>query len=110
MTDAAPSLAGLRVAALESRRRDDMHRMIERFGGQAFVSPSMREVPIEENRPAIEFAYRVITGEYTMVILLTGVGFRHLLTAIERSVDRQRFLDSLSDITTVARGPSPRQP
>ncbi len=107
MTDAAPSLAGLRVAALESRRRDDMHRMIERFGGQAFVSPSMREVPIEENRPAIEFAYRVITGEYTMVILLTGVGFRHLLTAIERSVDRQRFLDSLSDITTVARGPKP---
>lgn len=107
MTDAAPSLDGLRVAALESRRRDDMARMIERFGGQAFVSPSMREVPIEENRPAIEFAYRVMTGEFNMVIFLTGVGLRHLITAIEKSVDKQRFLDALSDITTVVRGPKP---
>lgn len=107
MTDAAPSLEGLRVAALESRRRDDMERMIVRFGGQAFVSPSMREVPIAENRPAIEFAYRVITGEFNMVIFLTGVGLRHLVSAIEKSVDKQRFLDALSDITTVVRGPKP---
>ncbi len=107
MSDAAPSLEGLRVAALESRRRDDMARMIERFGGQAFVSPSMREVPIEENRPAIEFAYRVITGEFNMVIFLTGVGLRHLISAIEKNVDKQRFLDALSDITTVVRGPKP---
>ncbi len=107
MTDATPSLEGLRVAALESRRRDDMARMIERFGGQAFVSPSMREVPIDENRPAIEFAYRVITGEFNMVIFLTGVGLRHLITAIEKSVDKQRFVDALSDITTVVRGPKP---
>ena len=105
MTDAAPSLEGLRVAALESRRRDDMERLIVRFGGQAFVSPSMREVPIAENRPAIEFAYRVITGEFSMVIFLTGVGLKHLITAIEKSVDRQRFIDALSDITTVVRGP-----
>jgi uroporphyrinogen decarboxylase len=105
MTDAAPSLEGLRVAALESRRRDDMERMIERFGGQPFVSPSMREVPLAENRPAIEFAYRVITGEFQTVIFLTGVGFKHLLAAIEKSVDRQRFLDALSDITTIVRGP-----
>ncbi|MCC6507928.1 MAG: uroporphyrinogen-III synthase, partial [Pirellulaceae bacterium] len=107
MTDTAPSLEGLRVASLESRRRDDMARMIERFGGQAFVSPSMREVPIEENRPAIEFAYRVITGEFNMVIFLTGVGLRHLITAIEKNVDKQRFIDALSDITTVVRGPKP---
>ncbi len=29
------------------------------------------------------------------------------MTAIERHVDRQRFLDALSDITTVGRGPKP---
>lgn len=107
MTDVAPSLQGLRVAALESRRRDEMERMIARFGGQPFVSPSMREVPIGENRPAIEFAYRVITGEFHMVIFLTGTGFKQLIAAIEKSVERQRFLDALSDITTVARGPKP---
>ncbi len=101
------SFAGLRVAALESRRRDDMERLISKFGGQPFVSPSMREVPIEANREAIDFAYRVITGEINIVIFLTGVGLRHLLTAIEKHVDRQRFIDALSDVTTIVRGPKP---
>ncbi|MEZ6138517.1 MAG: uroporphyrinogen decarboxylase [Pirellulaceae bacterium] len=101
------NFAGLAVAALESRRRDDMHRLIEKFGGQPFVSPSMREVPIEHNREAIDFAHRVMTGEINVVIFLTGVGLKQLITAVERSVDRQRFLDALSDITTVVRGPKP---
>ncbi len=35
------------------------------------------------------------------------MGFGHLLRAIERHVDRQRFLDALSDIPTVVRGPKP---
>ncbi|MCY2983841.1 MAG: uroporphyrinogen decarboxylase [Planctomycetota bacterium] len=102
-----PSFGGLRVAALESRRRDDFARLIERFGGVPFVSPSMREVPIDKNKEAIEFAYRVMTAEIGAVIFLTGVGFKQLIAAIEPHVDKQRFLDSLSDIPTVARGPKP---
>lgn len=97
----------LRVAALESRRADDMARLIARHGGVAHVSPSMREIPIRPNRPAVDFAYRVITGQIGVVILMTGVGFKFLLSAIEGDVDRQRFLDALSDITTIARGPKP---
>ena len=46
----APDFSGLRVAALESRKRDEMARLIEKFGGQPFVSPSMREVPLEATR------------------------------------------------------------
>jgi|688.fasta_scaffold00735_36 uroporphyrinogen decarboxylase len=102
-----PNFNGLRVAAFESRRRDEMQRMIEKFGGVPFVSPSLREVPISENREAIDFAYRVITGQINIAIFLTGVGFKHLLAAIEKHVDKQRFLDSLSDITTIVRGPKP---
>ncbi|MGB7346338.1 MAG: uroporphyrinogen-III synthase, partial [Pirellulaceae bacterium] len=98
---------GLHVAALESRRAEDMDRMITRHGGVAHVSPSMREVPIDPNREAIDFAHRVMTGEVHVVVLMTGVGFRYLLRAIERHVDRQRFLDSLSDIVTICRGPKP---
>ncbi|MFG0286809.1 MAG: uroporphyrinogen decarboxylase [Rhodopirellula sp. JB044] len=101
------NFSGLRVASLESRRADDMVRLITKFGGEACVSPSMREVPIEPNRPAIDFAYRVITGEIPIVIFMTGVGFRYLLRATEKHVDPQRFIDALSDITTIARGPKP---
>jgi uroporphyrinogen decarboxylase len=102
-----PSFAGLRVAALESRRRDEFSRMIEKFGGAPFVSPSMREMPIERNKDVIDFAYRVMTGEVGAVIFLTGVGFKHFLTSVEKHVDKQRLLDSLSDIVTIARGPKP---
>ena len=99
--------AGLHVASLESRRGDDMRRLIERHGGVPHVSPSMREVPIEPNRAAIDFAYRVMTGEISTVIFMTGVGFRFLMRSIEKHVNTQRFLDSLSDITTICRGPKP---
>ncbi len=98
---------GLQIASLESRRADDMSRLIQRHGGVAHVSPSMREVPIEPNRPAIDFAYRLMTGHINTVIMMTGVGFKFLLKAIERHVDQQRFLDTLSDVVTIARGPKP---
>lgn len=98
---------GLHVAAFESRRADDIARLIERFGGIPHVSPSMREVALEENSAAVDFANRLITGQIDFVIVMTGVGFKHLLAAVDRSVDRQRFLDALADTVTIARGPKP---
>jgi uroporphyrinogen decarboxylase len=101
------TFSGLRVASFESRRAADMQRLIERFGGEPFVSPSMREVPIAENREAIDFANRLITGQIDIVIFMTGVGVRHLLAEIERHVDRDRFLAAVSDMVSIARGPKP---
>lgn len=103
----AAESAPLRVACLQSRRTDDIVRLLERNGLAAFVSPSMREVPIQANRAAVDFAYQVITGQISLVILMTGVGFRFLLSQIQGDVDRQRFLDALSDIPTIVRGPKP---
>jgi uroporphyrinogen decarboxylase len=107
MNEDSPNFSGLRVAAFESRRAEDMARLIERFGGVALVSPSMREKPLEDNRAAIDFAHRLISGQVEVVILLTGVGFQHLLGAVERKVGRERFLDALKDVTTIVRGPKP---
>lgn len=102
-----PNFNGLRVAALESRNSSEMTRLIERFGGQPFVSPSMRETALERNPDAVEFAHRLITGGVDGVVFLTGVGFRHMLAQVEKHVDRQRYLDSLADIVTICRGPKP---
>ncbi len=99
--------AGLHVAAFESRRAEDMIRLIERHGGRAHVSPSMREVPINENQKAVDFAHRLITANIDLVILLTGVGIKLLVEVVERHVDRERFLSALADTTTIARGPKP---
>ena len=107
MTDSTTNFDGLRVAAFETRRADDMVRLIEKSGGVAHVSASMQEVAVEENRPAIDFANRVITGQIDVVIFMTGVGIRHLLSLIERHVDREQFIAALSDTTTIVRGPKP---
>jgi uroporphyrinogen decarboxylase len=84
-----------------------MAGLIERFGGLAMVSPSMREVAITENRDAIDFANRVMTGQIDVIIFMTGVGIRHLLAEVERHVDRGRLLAAISDMTTIVRGPKP---
>jgi uroporphyrinogen-III synthase len=81
--------------------------MIARFGGQPFVSPSMREVSVGHNQAAIDFANRLITGGIDVVIFLTGVGTRILVQQVERHVDRQRFLAAVSDVKSVVRGPKP---
>src|SRR3954466_12310759 len=105
MTTDQPTFANLRVAALESRNAAEIARLIEKFGGRPFVSPSMREVRIEHNREAVDFANRLITGEIDVMIFMTGVGFRHLLIAVEKHVPRERYLHALADITTICRGP-----
>jgi uroporphyrinogen decarboxylase len=107
MTVPSTSFHNLRVAAFESRRAEEAARMIERFGGIALVSPSMREVPVDADQPVVEFAHRLITGQVDVVILLTGVGTREILARIDRRVDRRRFLDALADVRTIVRGPKP---
>jgi len=102
-----PSLDQLHVAAFESRRAQDLARLIERQGGTAYVSPSLQEVAVKEDRPAIDLANRLITGQIDLVIFLTGVGTAQLVERVAKQVDRKRFLDALSDIKTLVRGPKP---
>ena len=77
-----PHFEGLKVAAFESRRSTEMSNLISKMGGVPDVTPSMREIPIEKNRVAIDFAHRVLTGEINHVLILTGVGFEYLMEAI----------------------------
>ena len=55
----------------------------------------MREIPLEKNTKAIDFAHRLITGEIGIAVFLTGVGFQQLLEIVERHVDRDRYLNAL---------------
>ncbi|MEX2317531.1 MAG: uroporphyrinogen decarboxylase [Pirellulales bacterium] len=107
MTATSASFAGLRVAAFESRRADDIARLVAKHGGVPFVSPSLREVPLARNQAAVDFANRLITGQIDVIVFLTGVGTRLLVQQIERHVDRKQFLAAVSDIKSVVRGPKP---
>lgn len=107
MAKLSNNFAGLRVGSFESRRAEEIARMIERVGGVAHVSPSMREVPLGDVRAAVEFANRLITGQIDVFVLLTGVGTRQFVEQVERHVGRARLIDAISDTTTVVRGPKP---
>ena len=48
---------------------DIPQRLIERLGGVAHVSPSMREVPVSEPTSAVDFAHRLISGQIVLQVV-----------------------------------------
>src|SRR5271169_3383904 len=101
------SFGGLRVVAFESRMAAETARMIERHGGVAIVAPAMREVPLEDNHVALEFAARLLAGDFDIMILLTGVGVRALFLVMETRHARAALVAALGRTTVVVRGPKP---
>src|ERR1700732_3954426 len=103
----AADFGGLTVVAFESRLAAETAAMIRRRGGVATVAPSMREVALEDNHAAFDFARRLLAGEFDVVIFLTGVGVRELFRTIETRHPRAALVRSLGAAVTLARGPKP---
>ena len=101
------SFAGMKVLSLESRRAKEIAQLIRNQQGDPFVAPSMREIPLEQNEDAFEFAEKLFAGGFDMVVLLTGVGTRLLDQALETRYPAGRFAEALRRLTVVARGPKP---
>jgi uroporphyrinogen-III synthase len=101
------SFDGLRVLSLESRRAKEIEKLIRTYRGQPFVVPAMREVKLESNHEALDFADTLMRGEIDIVIFLTGIGVRALLAIAETRYDREAFLDALRGVKIVTRGPKP---
>ena len=98
---------GLRVLALESRRAAEMEQLIRKQGGDPFVAPSMREIPLADNDPAFLFAERLFAGGFDLVVLLTGVGTRHLNRLLATRYPENALAEALARVTIAARGPKP---
>ena len=99
---------GLRVLAFESRRAEEMATLIRKQGGEPFVAPSMREVPLEENQESVlDFGRRLITGDFDCVILLTGVGTRLLWKILLTRYAAEDLKAAFEKVTRVVRGPKP---
>ena len=101
-----PTLTGLRVLSLESRRSKEIAQLIINNGGQPMVAPSTREVP-DSNAKELEFAASLLQDHFSAVIFMTGVGTRALTQAVEPVCSRAQFVAALSRTKVVARGPKP---
>ena len=102
------SFAGLRVLSLESRRAKEVAKLIKTYGGEPFVVPAMREVPLESNVAALDFAASVIAGEIDLVVFFTGQGVRAILPIVETRYRSDEFLKALRRTRIAARGPKPQ--
>jgi uroporphyrinogen-III synthase len=98
---------GLRVLTLESRRGQEMSRLIETYGGKPVHAPAMREVPLSSNAEALKFADALFEGKFGAVVFLTGVGARALSKVIEGVHRTEKFFEALRKVSIVARGPKP---
>jgi uroporphyrinogen-III synthase len=101
------SLQGLKVVSFESRRANEMAELIRRYEGEPIIAPSMREVPLGENRAALELLPQLEAGKFDLLILMTGVGTRTLNQALLTKYPQERIVSALSKAQLVARGPKP---
>lgn len=101
----ASSFQGLQVAAFESRHAKEMSTLVSRYRGVPRVARSLREVPLEENPVAFEFAGKLLAGQFDVVVFMTGVGTRALMQILESRYPREQITHALAKILIVARGP-----
>ena len=104
-----PNFGGLEVAAFESRRAEEIAKLISRCGGLPRVGPSMREIPLEDNPAAFEFAEKLLAGKLQGVVFMTGTGTRGLFEALQSRYAIEEIVHGLSTTTVVVRGPKPAQ-
>lgn len=101
------SFNGLTVLALESRRAREIAKLIENLNGIPIVAPSVREIALDSNREALDFARNLSAGLVDLVIFTTGVGVRTLVSAVQSVCSKEELARQLNDIVVVARGPKP---
>lgn len=96
-----------RVCSFESRRNREMQQLIERHGGVATVAPSMREIPLEDNPIAFDYADELLAGRIDILVFTTGVGARALLDVLETRYSREQIFAAWNKCQIVVRGPKP---
>jgi uroporphyrinogen-III synthase len=101
-----PGFNGQRVLSFESRRAEEIAKLIRNNGGEPIIAPSTREVqtPNEGEQKLIR---GILNHEFDAVIFMTGVGSRALVQAAESICPRKEFLAALRETRVVVRGPKP---
>ncbi len=100
-------LEGLTVLAFESRRAQELAKLIQHYGGRALSAPSMREVATASKEELRSYLATLERGGIDVVVLLTGVGVRFLVAQVEPELSAREVAAALRHAVLVARGPKP---
>jgi uroporphyrinogen-III synthase len=96
-----------RVLSLESRRANEVAALIQRYGGRPVVAPALREVPLESNAAALDFASALLCGDVDIAVFLTGVGVRAIVDVFNAAYPGDEIRDALARVKVAVRGPKP---
>ena len=100
-------LLNLNVVSFESRHAETLAGLIRLQGGKPFLAPSMKEVPLENNPAVFSFGEKLFAGKIDLLILLTGVGTKALVSVLETRHANTDILEALRATAIVPRGPKP---
>jgi len=98
-------LEGKRVAVFETRFKDEFANLVRKQGAEPLVGPTMVEAPLELGPELFAFANALRQGHVDVLLVLTGVGNRKLVTLLGPIMDKDELRDLLAKIVVVARGP-----
>ena len=101
----AEGLEGLRVALFQTRHADVFEGLVRKHGGEPLSAPTMREVPLSAGPELERFVGALRAGQVDVLLVLTGVGQRALVRALEPTVPRDELAQLLSPVMLAARGP-----
>ncbi|CAN5878305.1 hypothetical protein BH23ACT12_BH23ACT12_24380 [soil metagenome] len=103
-TPAPDGLTGIVVGVPAARRSAETARLIERWGGNPLVGPTVEEVEVEDPSPIVQATRRVIDAPAAWSIHLTGVGTRRWFNIAEENALLEPLLGVLRRARVVARG------
>lgn len=98
-------LSGRTVALLESRMSTEIAELVRRLGGEPVSAPAVRELPRLDDTAA--HVHRLASGDYRVLILLTGAGAATLLREAEARGQLASVLRAMNSMIIACRGPKP---
>jgi uroporphyrinogen-III synthase len=103
----AQPLENITVAITEHRFTKEFASLFERMGATVHACPVLEEKQVENRDEIRAFIRDVCAGKQDLMIFLTGVGARFLISEAESIGMKDEFLRGLDKATVVVRGPKP---
>ena len=100
-------LENITVAITEHRYTKEFATLFERLGARVYACPLLEEKPVGNRAELRDFVQLVVSDSLDMMIFLTGVGAKFLISEAESTGLKDQFLRALDKLTVVVRGPKP---
>lgn len=105
----ASALAHKRIALAEGRQIEELVRLLEKEEVVCQRYPMMSILDAPDSASVSGWNARLIAGEFSLLIVLTGEGLRRLHEAAQRDSRADELVAALGRIPILIRGPKPMQ-